>query len=153
HAPGVDGEGGVRLRLGLIDEVVRSAVDDHVGPHLIEGRPDGFRPVQVDAFARQRHHLTGEARAQIAAELAGSAQDDGFHGDSCYLDRGAGFQPAMSEASWKLPHETVARTFRFRYTPPPPKLRNSLHARRPVFRRRSSDAGVRRQPRYWPGHR
>jgi hypothetical protein len=50
-APGVDGEGGRRLRLGPVHEVVGGAVDDGVGPQRGEGGADGLGPGEVELFA------------------------------------------------------------------------------------------------------
>src|SRR5690606_1970749 len=66
-----------RLVLGPVDVGVRRAVDDDVGPHLVDERVDGARVGDVEPGTRRRHD--GVTRLQLLghgpAELASRADD------------------------------------------------------------------------------
>src|SRR5262245_46660005 len=81
--PGVDGEGGFRLALGAIDEVVGGAVDYHVRLQFKEESAHCFVIGQLNLGAGCFSNLVAglQELAQVAAELTGRTEDDGTHGN------------------------------------------------------------------------
>src|SRR5262249_11036322 len=79
-------------------QVVGGAVDDHVGAQLAQHGPQRLGARQVGALASQGDDLARQARAEVAAELAGTADHRVPHSatsrrgggvrrdDSCYAN-------------------------------------------------------------------
>src|SRR5262249_49946186 len=71
----IDCECRLGLGFGAIDEVIRGAIDDDVGPSRLNGRPKQFRIGKVGLFAPRGYDLTGQPRSQVAPELTVRADE------------------------------------------------------------------------------
>src|SRR5262245_60055974 len=78
----INGEGRLRLRLGTIDEVIRSAVDHHIWQQCRQGGPNCVPSREIEIGAGQGDSFATQSWAQVAPELSRGPENGDLHGGS-----------------------------------------------------------------------